>query len=147
VVAVCLTVCPSGLHAQRGWDVQGQAMALVRDSSWIGGGLGGGVRFGRGMRVAGTAGVGWAAPDGVAGRGEILVGYHLNPPRPEGIGVYAAAGAAAEVARGVWRGLIVALLGVEVRPWLGGGLFAEAGIGGGVRLVVGYRMIRMPRRR
>jgi len=61
--------------------------------------------------------------------------------------VYAGAGVAGEVHGGDVRGLLVALLGLEARPWSGGGWFLEAGVGGGVRLAAGYRLIRLAPRR
>ena len=78
---------------------------------------------------------------------ELLVAYHVSTPRPGGVGAYAAAGLATELSRGDARALAVALLGVEGRPWSGGGLFAELGIGGGFRVAAGYRMIRLRPRR
>lgn len=140
-------MAPAPAAAQRGWDAQGQALALVRDSTWIGGGLGAGMRFGRGLRLGGTLGAAWASPDAAGGRAELLVAYHVSRPRPGGVGVYAAAGLATELSRGDARALAVALLGVEARPWSGGGLFAELGIGGGLRLAAGYRVIRLQPRR
>jgi hypothetical protein len=84
---------------------------------------------------------------GAAGRGEALLTYHVSPPRQGGVGVYAGAGIAGEVHAGEVRGLIVALIGVEARPWSGGSWFVEAGVGGGGRVVAGYRMIRLAPRR
>ncbi len=135
------------LAAQRGWDVAGQATALVRDSTLLAGALGAGVRFPRGLRLSATAGPGWLTPDRLAGRGEVLLAYHLYPLRPSRPGWYVAGGIAGEMASGDVRGLLVALLGVEARPWRGGGLFAELGVGGGLRLAAGYRAIRLTRRR
>jgi hypothetical protein len=105
------------------------ALVLARDSSMVAGGVGAGMRFGRGLRVGATLSSGWLAPDAWAGRGEALVAYHLYPVRPGGAGWYLAGGVAAELVRGQVRGLVQALLGVEARPWRGGGLFAEVGVG------------------
>lgn len=146
-VAAALTLL--GAHdavAQRGWDAQMHAMVLVRDSTFVGGGAGGGLRMGRGFRVGLTAGAGWVAPGAAGGRAEVVAAYHLSPPGRRTVGVYAGAGAAAELVRGDLRGLVVAVLGLEARPWAGGGFFAEAGVGGGARVVVGYRLIRLAAR-
>jgi len=144
VVALLVTAVP--LAAQRGWDAQAVTLGLVRDSSALAAGLGTGVRFGRGMRAALTLTAGWQAPDAVMGRAEATVAYHLYPARPGRPGWYLGGGVATELSRGDLRGLVLALLGVEARPWRRGGIFAELGVGGGLRLAVGYRSIRLARR-
>jgi hypothetical protein len=134
--------------AQRGWDAHVHALALVRDSTLLAGGVGGGLRMGRGLRIGATLSGGGLVEGGAAGRGEAMLAYHLSPPREGSVGAYAGAGIAGEVHGGDVRGLIIALLGVEARPWGRGGWFVEAGVGGGVRLAAGYRAIRLaPRRR
>ena len=140
-----LLLLPVPVAAQRGWDAQAGAIGLVRDSSVVVGGLGAGLRFGRGMRAALTLASGWVAPDAAVGRAEATLAYHLFPQRPGRAGWYLGAGVAAELARGHVRGLVLALLGVEARPWRGGGVFAEFGVGGGLRVAVGYRSIRLAR--
>ena len=144
-VAAALLLAPP-LAAQRGWDAQAHALVLARDSSVVAGGVGAGLRLGRGLRLGATAGAGWMAPDVWVGRTEVVVAYHLYPVRPGRAGWYLGGGVAAELARGRVRGLVLALLGVEARPWRGGGLFAEVGVGGGVRVAAGYRLIRLQRR-
>jgi hypothetical protein len=141
IVAALVAAPP--LAAQRGRDVQVFAVVLARDSSSVGAGVGAGLRFGRGLRLAASVAGGWLAPDAWVGRAEALLGYHLYPVRRAGAGWYLGGGVAAELARGRVRGLVVALMGVEVRPWRRGGLFAEVGVGGGARLAVGYRMTRL----
>jgi hypothetical protein len=57
--------------------------------------------------------------------------------------VYGAGGVA--VAGGpVDQGYVVLTLGIEGRPGARSGWFAEAGVGGGVRLALGYRWRRVP---
>jgi hypothetical protein len=75
-----------------------------------------------------------------------MVTYHLPPTRVERPGVYAGGGVAAEAQPDDFRGLVLLVLGVEARPWGGGGWFAEVGVGGGVRLALGYRRTRLARR-
>jgi len=138
---------PLPLAAQRGWDTQATALGLLRDSSVAAGGLGAGLRFGRGIRLGAAVATGWMAPDVWVGRGEATVAYNLYPVRPGRAGWYLGAGVAAELARGDVRGLLQVLLGVEARPWRNGGVFAEVGVGGGLRLALGYRRIRLAGRR
>jgi hypothetical protein len=57
--------------------------------------------------------------------------------------VYGAGGVA--LAEGpVDQGYVVVTLGIEGRPGGRSGWFAEAGVGGGARLAVGYRWRRFP---
>jgi len=78
-----------------------------------------------------------------AWRGELLVHFLLNPTRRGGVGAYGAGGIA--VARGpVDQGYIVLALGIEGSPGGRSGWFAEAGVGGGARLALGYRWRRLP---
>jgi hypothetical protein len=78
-----------------------------------------------------------------AWRGELLAHFLLNPTRLRGAGVYGAGGIA--VAGGpVDQGYVVLTLGVEGRPGARSGWFAEAGVGGGARLALGYRWRRLP---
>jgi len=141
--AAALALVAPPLIAQRGWDAQAHVLVLARDSSVVAAGLGAGLRFGRGLRLGATAGTGWMAPDVWMGRAELIVAYHLYPVRPLRAGWYVGGGVAAELARGQVAGLIQALFGVEARPWRGGGLFAEVGVGGGVRVAAGYRTVRL----
>jgi hypothetical protein len=147
-VALLLTVVTAGpAAAQRGWDAQAHALVLARDSVLVAGGVGAGMRLGRGLRLGATLSAGALTPGGAAGRGEALLAYHVSPPRRGGVGVYAGAGIAGEVHGGGARGLLVALIGVERRPWSGGGWFVEGGVGGGARIAAGYRLIRLAPRR
>jgi hypothetical protein len=138
-------VIPAGLAAQRGHDVQLHAITLLGGREFVGLGAGAGLRFGRGLRAALLANGGWSEPDRVAGRGELLATFHLTPFRRRGPSVYGGGGVAAQVADSL-RGYLVLLVGLEARPAAGGGWFAEAGVGGGVRLAPGYRMVRYVRR-
>ncbi len=80
-----------------------------------------------GMRVEGTA--------------QLL----LRPGDRVGVGPYAGLGLAflgAESTHGA--GYLTALLGVESAPGRAGGWYGELGLGGGVRLAVGWRWRRFP---
>jgi hypothetical protein len=139
-------VIPAPLAAQRGHDVQVHAIGLVGGREFVGAGAGAGLRFGRGLRAALLVGGGWSEPGRAAGRGELLATFHLTPFRRAAPAVYGGGGVAAQVADSL-RGYVVLLLGLEARPAAGGGWFAEAGVGGGVRLALGYRAIRYAGRR
>jgi len=146
-VAILAVLAAPSAQAQRGWDAEVHALTMVRDSALIGGGVGGGMRVGGGLRGAATASLGAVSSGGAGGRGEALVTSHLPPPQRGGVGLYLGGGLAGEARDGRIRGFAVVLLGVEAHPWTGGGWFAEAGAGGGVRLLIGYRLVRVARRR
>jgi hypothetical protein len=145
VLALALVVAPSGLEAQRGWDVQLHTQLLARDSLLAAVGAGAGLRLGGGLRAAATASWGWLAPDRTAGRLELVGAYHLPPLHPTHPSVYVSGGLAVEASGDDLRGLLLVALGVEARPWGGGGWFAELGVGGGVRVALGLRRITLKR--
>ena len=91
--------------------------------------------------MLGLAGV--AVEDGIGVRGEFLLQYHLHAYRPRGWGVYGGVGLAYLAAQGIsGRAYLVALVGAQRDPGGRGGWFAEAGLGGGVRVAVGWRRFR-----
>jgi hypothetical protein len=133
-----LCACPAGLEAQRGHDLQVQALSLVGATTFLGVGGGVGLRAGLGTRLALTAAGGWLESAGAAGRIEALATYHLGSllrPRPS---FYGGAGVGATATDADLAGHLVVVLGLEARP--GGGFFVEAGVGGGVRVAAGYRV-------
>ena len=73
----------------------------------------------------------------------VVVAASLAGTRPGGAGWYLGGGVAGELTDGDLRGLMLLLLGVELHAWRGGGLFAEVGVGGGLRLAAGYRLITL----
>jgi len=105
-----------------------------------------GRRLDGGLRLAVSASGGVLTSGGGGGRGEVLLTYHVSPPG-RGAGAYVGGGLAGELRSKEAHALLVALIGFEMRPWNGGGLFVEAGVGGGARFLVGYRAIRLARRR
>ncbi len=147
MLVLVLVGAPGGLAAQHGWDAQLHTQFLARDSVLAAVGAGGGLRLGGGLRAAATASWGWLAPDRTAGRMELVASLHLPPMHPRQPGVYLSGGLAVEAWPDDVRGLLLVALGVEARPWDGGGWFAELGVGGGVRVALGLRRIRLKRGR
>ena len=97
----------------------------------------GGLRMSTRTRLSAAAGAGISTGKLVT-RGEILGHFLLSPDKRHGTGFYFAGGVA--VVRGpVDRGYLVLTAGVEQRPAAGAGWMAEFGVGGGVRLALGYR--------
>ena len=110
-------------------------------TSFAGGGLG------VALRAAGRERIGFSATIGsldgaLAGRGELLLGYYLSPERRTGLSPYAVGGAAVEVTGAGHQGFVVLALGVESAPATALGWFLEAGVGGGVRGMLGLRWRR-----
>lgn len=81
-----------------------------------------------------------AQAQGLMGRGEALVAFHLDPFRTRGVSPYAGGGVAADVRAGATAEYLVVLLGVESRPGRRRGWFAELGLGGGLRVALGARL-------
>ena len=67
--------------------------------------------------------------------------FLLNPQTRKGVGAYVGGGIAGQFAE-TSKGWLLVTLGVEENPAAPRGWFAEAGIGGGVRLAVGFRWRR-----
>ena len=100
----------------------------------------GGIRTSRRTRLAASLGVGRSDGRG-AWRGELTAHFLLNPTRRQGVGAYGAGGVAV-VGGPLEQGYLVLALGLEARPGARAGWFVEAGVGGGVRLALGFRWRR-----
>ena len=108
----------------------GSPAALVAGPTWA---WQAGVRD----RLVFHAGVGGSEHQ-VAFRGEALWQFRFEPSATTGVGLYLGGGLALQSAAST-HGWIVATLGLESRPAAAQGWLIEAGIGGGFRLVLGYR--------
>jgi hypothetical protein len=114
-----------------------QAVATASDPAFVGGGLYAALRPEHRTRLALTAAAG-ALGGGAAFRGELLGHFLVNPDAAHGPGVYLGGGVAV-VAGPVERGYAVVTVGIEGRPRGRSGWAVEAGVGGGVRVTVGWR--------
>ena len=137
---VFLTLVARSGDAQylRATELSAGAVAALASRPFYGAGLGLGRRSGGQLRPAFTAAGGsW---DGHAAlRLEVTAQYLVNPGATSGAMLYGAFGLAGQVAEGTrGRAYLSAWLGLEAaaRP---GGLYAELGVGGGVRLAAGLR--------
>jgi hypothetical protein len=125
------------LFAQQTHEFGIQAIGTASDPALGVGALFGALRTSNRTRLSGTVGLGGSGGE-LAFRAELLGHFLLSPNKRKGAGPYFAAGVAA-VGGQVDRGYLVLTLGVEQRPGGGSGWAAEAGVGGGFRLAVGYR--------
>jgi hypothetical protein len=114
-----------------------QAIGTASDPALVVAGVYGGLRTSGRTRVSASLGAGISGRE-VAWRGELLGHFLLSPEDRRRAGFYFAGGIAA-VEGAVSRGYLVLTLGVEERPRANSGWALEAGIGGGVRVALGYR--------
>ena len=123
-----------------------QALATVAPApeSFVGGGAGFLVRARSRLGLGLTAALG--VRDGnLAGRGEALVSFILDPVSRRGVAPYGAGGVAVVSDRVGTGEYVVATLGLAGRPGRRTGWFVEAGIGGGLRLAAGLALRRRTR--
>ncbi len=143
VLALLLLASPLAAQAPREFGVEG--LALLRDSSLAGGALYGAMRVTNRTRIAVTGAVG-GGPGGLGARGELAGHFLLNPTLSSGIGLYGGGGLAVE-----WqddtRGYLELLVGAETNPGAARGWVLEAGLGGGLRLTLGWRARWFPVRK
>jgi hypothetical protein len=141
VAALAAAAPPAG--AQQVKELGIQAIGTLSDPVLAVGGVYAGWRPTRRARLSGSLGVGGS--DGrTAWRGELLGHFLLAPTRRTGAGMYVAGGVAA-IGGATDEGYLVLVVGIEGRPGVTSGWFAEAGVGGGARLAAGYRWRWFPR--
>lgn len=133
-------------HAQREreWRLQAVGTVAPEPEAFVGGGVG------FVLRARSRLGLGLAAALGsrdgnLAGRGEVLLSFVLDPFRQRGVSPYAAVGIAVAGDRVGTAEYLVATLGVAGNPGRRVGWFAEAGVGGGLRLAAGLAFRRRSR--
>jgi hypothetical protein len=139
-----LAVALSGvtpLAAQQGEELGVQLVASASHPALAVLGVYGGARTSVRTRVSATAGVGVSDGD-AAFRGEVLGHFLLSPNQRNGPGFYFAGGVAM-VEGPVDQGYLVLTVGLEDRPGAGSGWAVEAGVGGGARVLLGYRWRRL----
>jgi hypothetical protein len=128
------------LSAQ-GREIGVQAIGTTSDPALGVGALYGGIRTSNRTRLSATVGAGLSSGE-AAYRGEIMGQFLLSPNKRVGSGLYLGGGVAA-VGGPVERGYLVLYIGMEGRPGGTTGWAAEVGIGGGLRLALGYRWRRL----
>ena len=130
---------PRDIEAQegQGYEVGLHGLTLLENPAWLGGAFYGAWRPGGKARLALTIGAG--SIDGrLSGRSELLAQFLLSPGRRSGVGLYGLGGIAGVIGPRD-QGYLVLGLGLERAPRAGAGWAIEAGVGGGVRLAVGWR--------
>lgn len=125
------------LTAQVNKELGVQVVAAGSDPVLAVAGVYGGLRTSARTRLSAAAGAGVSSGD-LALRGEALGHFLLSPNQREGPGFYFAGGLAV-VDGPVDRGYLVLTVGLENRPAAASGWGVEVGVGGGVRVMLGYR--------
>ncbi|MFL5513123.1 MAG: hypothetical protein ACJ8DJ_15965 [Gemmatimonadales bacterium] len=141
LVAAAIVVAPPAA-AQRVTELGLQATGTFSEPALAVAGATGAVRLSERGRLALMLGVGGSDGD-FAWRGEAAGHFLLSPRRRQGVAAYGGGGVAV-VGGPVERGYLLLTLGLESAPGSRSGWFAEAGVGGGVRLAAGWRWRRFP---
>jgi hypothetical protein len=137
-----LALGSGSVRAQKGGEGGIHAAATFADFDFAGAGIHLGLRPGGRTRFALTA-TGGSIDGDFALRGEGTAQFMLNPAS-RSAGFYAGGGIAG-LTGPVDEGYLLLVLGLETSPGGGPGWVVEAGIGGGVRVLLGYRWRRLRR--
>jgi hypothetical protein len=141
--AILSLALPAILAAQHPREFGVEGIALLRDSSFVGGAVYGGLRVSHRMRVSLTGALG-GGDGGLGARGELAGHFLLSPELKHGVGLYGGGGLALEQ-QGETRGYLELIIGAETNPGAASGWMLEAGFGGGVRLALGWRARWFPK--
>lgn len=141
-LAAAVAGAPRPAAGQQIRELGVNALVATADPTLVGGGVYGALRPSRHFRIALTL-VGGAAEGSAAARGELAAHFMTSPRRTRGAGLYLAGGVAGVVGPAD-RGYIVAGFGLEDHPGARSGWVLEAGVGGGVRVLAGWRWRRFP---
>ncbi|MFN2397571.1 MAG: hypothetical protein ABR543_02840 [Gemmatimonadaceae bacterium] len=132
--------------SQRAVQVEARADAFLARSTAVHIGAALSIPASRSIRLGLGGGIGSTLNDGAdhtSGRVEGLVRFVIDPYYQQRWAPYAVAGLSARYDRqDDWYGVVFLLAGVEGPRWAGFMSFAEAGLGGGTRLAVGFRRSR-----
>ena len=137
--AAALAPVPGRAQAPGVRELQVQATGVASRPFF--GGAGGGLAFrdAERNRWQGALTVGLLAGGAVGARGDFVYHFLLDPRKRQGSAVYGGGGLTVQVAGGRIRPYVLLVVGAENAPGGTGGSFVELGVGGGVRLAVGYR--------
>ena len=134
---------PAILAAQHPREFGVEGIALLRDSSLVGGAVYGGLRVSHRMRLSLTGALA-GGEGGLGARGELAGHFLLSPELQRGVGLYGGGGLALEQ-QDKTRGYLELIIGAETSPGAATGWMLEAGFGGGVRLALGWRARWFPK--
>ncbi len=138
---VALLAAPPAARAQGVQEGQAWAVAVASRPGLYAAGVGLAWRNDGRLRIAPSVAMGAYGDGRFGGRADLAVHFLLDPWKQSGAAVYGGGGFS--LAMGDTRSRTAAyamlVIGVESAPGGRGGSFVELGVGGGVRLAVGYR--------
>ena len=148
IAGAALALGPGSSRAQQSHAVQPEARVdvFVARNVAVQGGLGASIAVDRNVRVDLVGGLGsaWSHEDAeLSARTDAVLRFLFDPDFTSRWAPYAGGGVGARYERGPgWRGVLIAIIGVEGPRWSSFVPFFEAGYGGGARLGFGVRRAR-----
>jgi hypothetical protein len=148
LVAIALLVAGSlSAQSEPGVQWEGRADVFLASSTTVQGGAAAAWFLDRNVRLVALGGAGSTLTSGVgqfSGRLELLGRFVLDPERTQKWALYGTGGIGVRYeAAPDWRGVLVALVGLEGPKWGSWTPFIEAGYGGGVQIGFGLRRARL----
>lgn len=126
-------------QAQGVREVDLHALGVASDPTFLGAGGGYAWRDPRRTRVLATVALGTLGHAGVAGRADLAWHFLLDPRKRQGSAAYGGGGLSVQAGAREVKPYVLVVLGAENAPGGAGGSYVEVGVGGGVRVVIGYR--------
>ncbi len=126
-------------RAQRQSELQVWGLAAASKPAFHGAGLGLGFRDEGRTRFAVAGALGSFQDGSLGGRADATLQFLLNPQKRSGAAIYGGGGLTLAAGRGQATPYLLLVLGAAHAPGGPGGSFVEVGVGGGVRIAVGYR--------
>jgi hypothetical protein len=114
-------------------------MAAASKPGFVGAGFGFGWRDEQRTRIAPAVALGASGDGRFAVRADLAVHFLLDPSKRSGMAIYGGGGLSLAAGGNRAAPYVLLVLGAENAPGGAGGSFVELGVGGGVRLAVGYR--------
>jgi hypothetical protein len=139
VLLPALLAVSAPARAQPVREVQLWGLAAASKPAFYGGGFGLSWRDARRTRVAPGVALGSTGDGRLGARADLAVHFLLDPYKRAGLAVYGGGGLSVAVRGGRLTPYALLVIGAESAPGGGGGSFVEVGVGGGVRVAVGYR--------
>jgi hypothetical protein len=126
-------------RAQRVQESELWGLAAASQPAFYGAGFGLAWRDDQRTRIAPALAVGALGDGRLGARADLAIHFLLDPWKRSGTAIYGGGGLSLAMGEGRANGYVMLVLGAENAPGGRGGSFVEIGVGGGVRLAIGYR--------
>lgn len=120
-------------------ETQVWGLAVASQPALYAAGIGLAWRDNQRSRIAPALALGALGNGRFGARADFAIHFLLDPYKRDGTAIYGGGGLTAAVAGGRVTPYALLVLGAEQNPGGTGGSFIEVGVGGGVRLAIGYR--------